>query len=166
MDSKTNDVKVYIYILKSEATDTEIYAYTIAKDIAKLFESQRNMDLFYKITKRMDKYNLMYFMNNNKSKQICKDFLYDGKETYEIASTIYESDVLSESCDQIHSTLLFIRDEFNNDYRLKKKYLKLINELTDSLIDDDGLNLDTFKIFYSLFSHTFNEEIIIEESLY
>ena len=169
MVSEIESAKVYIYILKTEASNKEIYGYTVDKETAKLFETQRNMNLFYKITKQLDKYELMAFMNKNKNAQIIKDYLYDGKGNIEVATTIHESNCLDESCEQIHSTMLFIKDEIEN-FPFKKKYLNLIKELTDSLIKDDdniySLNINTFKMFYYLFKKTFYEESNEEDSLY
>lgn len=169
MDSMSDEtIKVYIYILKKEETHKEIYGYTVDKDISKQFESQRNMKLFYRIVKRMDKYNLMIFMNNNKSKQICIDNLYDGKNDYQIAATIDESSALSESCDSILSTIIFINDAMC-DYKLKKKYLKAIDEITNFLNNNkyDYANIDTLKLFYYLFKETLYDDINeSDDSLY
>lgn len=168
MDSMIDDIKVYIYILKKEDPNKEIYGYTVSKEIAKQFENQRNMKLFYRIVKRMDKYELMIFMNDNKSKQLCKDNLYDGERDYQIIATIDESSSLSESCDSIFSTIIFINDALI-DYKLKDKYLKAINEITDFLNNKryEYSNINTFKLFYHLFRETFYEDINeSDDSLY
>lgn len=162
-----DEITIYIYILK-EDVKSGVYGYTVLKEYAKLFESQRNMKLFIRKREKIDKYQLMMFMNNKKVKQICKDYLFDGKQDIEIMATIEESEKLSESCYYINNEIEAIVKELKQ-YPLKDKYLKVINELTKSLTKKDSdrfLNIDTFRLFYHLFKNTFYEDINDEEIYY
>lgn len=150
--------KVTIFKLKGSK---EIYAFSINKEYIKIFKEQRNMKLFDIINIELDKYELMVFFNKNKSCQLSKDYLNDGETDIEIVSTVHESDSLSESCDFIYNMALNIEEELD-EYPLKKKYLNLIKELTETITlcsekELTSLNINTFKLFYHLFRNTFSE---------
>ena len=89
-------MKVYLFYLKEDPR--ELYAFTLDKEYKNRFMSERNMNLFYMKKEHMEKNICMVFMNKNKSKQIVRDVLNDGKTDYEILCTVEESTKLSESC--------------------------------------------------------------------
>lgn len=148
-------MKVYMYFLKSNPN--ELYAYTTDKEYKEYFESQRNMDVFYKKKETLEKNVGYVFLSKNRSKQIVKDYLNDGERDYEIYATVDESNALSESCDYIDSVARHIRHRIQLMH-LKPKYLKSILALTDVIKIDNKvptLKINTFKLFYELFKHTF-----------
>lgn len=57
-------MKIYEYFLKSN-NEEHVYAFTNNKEIAKQFESIRNMKLFHKEIEHMDKDEYMDFANDN-----------------------------------------------------------------------------------------------------
>ena len=151
-------MKVYLFYLKEDPR--ELYAFTLDKEYKNRFMSERNMNLFYMKKEHMEKNICMVFMNKNKSKQIVRDVLNDGKTDYEILCTVEESTKLSESCEYIEFTCGAIKELIHN-YSLKKKYLKSILALTDVIKNQNTnptLQINTFKLFYELFKNTFYEK--------
>ena len=123
-------VKVYVFSLKDSKG---MYAFTINKEYALMFKEQRNMSLFKEQKISLDKYEFMVFSNRMSKYQIILDVLYDGENDIDIASTIYESDKLSEACEKIRR----ISENINESvckYNLSKKYLKVILRLTQIIM--------------------------------
>jgi hypothetical protein len=151
-------MKIYLFYLKEDPR--ELYAFTLDKEYRDRFMNERNMDLFYMKKERIEKNICMVFMSKNKSKQIIKDVLNDGEKDYVIMCTMEESVKLSESCEYIENTCIAVRDLIHN-YSLKKKYLKSIIALTDVIKNQNSnptLQINSFKLFYELFKHTFYEK--------
>ena len=150
-------MKVIIFSLKVEKT---IYAFTINKEYAEIFRSQRNMNLFNESVISLDKFEFMLFNNKNAKYQLVKDYLEDGNNDIEIIATINETSQLSESCEYIRQTTEFIEREIDC-FPLKKKYLKPIMKITQNITkrkdNHPTLNVNTFKLFYFLFRNTFSE---------
>ena len=100
-------MNVTVFSLKNEKG---LYAFSINKKYIDLFKLQRNMDLFYIHNVKMDKYEFMAFSNNNNSKMLISDVLYDSEtnSNIDIITTVEESDSLTESCKvRIQSKILF-----------------------------------------------------------
>ena len=150
-------MKVIIFSLKA---DKGIYAFTIDKEYAEIFRSQRNIDLFNETEISLNKYEYMVFNNKNSHFQLVKDYLDDGDTDIEIVATINETTRLSEYCEQIRQTSEFIERNIDG-FMLKKKYLKAIMNVTQNITkrkdNHPTLNINTFKLFYYLFRNTFSE---------
>ena len=153
-------MNVTVFSLKNEKG---LYAFSINKKYIDLFKLQRNMDLFYIHNVKMDKYEFMAFSNNNNSKMLISDVLYDSEtnSNIDIITTVEESDSLTESCTYIHNAAIEIEKSCYS-YPLKSKYLNIITNLTSIITQPDvrtkTLNIDTFKLFYHLFRNTFSED--------
>lgn len=152
------------YLLETKS----LYAYSENNDFIKKFKSQRNMKLFKVVTKDIDKYQRMVFLNKNSGKQMITDYLSDEENTFEIISTVEESDKLSESTEYISDTMTFTR-RCMMMWDLKEKYLNIITKITDVISeqtsDDDNptLKINTLDLFYYLFKNTFIEKSIEDE---
>ena len=55
-----DEIKYWLYYLKLDNEDTELYAYTDNKEFAKSFERERDMSLFNKVKKKLSKGELNY----------------------------------------------------------------------------------------------------------
>ena len=158
---------VYMYILKADPK--ELYAFTTLKEFSKRFENERNMDLFIRKKKFLDDVEIMPFQYQEQSKMLQKDVLFDGEDDFDILLTSYESATLDECCTYIHSIMDMISTR-SHHYPLKSKYLKIIDEITSKItMSQDSskptlpvLNINTFKLFYYLFSKTLHEPEEIE----
>lgn len=151
-------MKIYLFYLKENPK--ELYAFTLDKEYKDRFMDERNMNLFYMKKEHIEKNICMVFTNKNKSKQIIKDVLNDGKKDYVVMCTLEESVKLSESCEYIENTCRAIKELIHN-YSLKKKYLKSILALTDVIKNQNTnptLKINSFKLFYELFKNTFYEK--------
>lgn len=147
-------MKVYIF-----TKDNEIYAYSNIKELAELFQIQRNMNVFKVEKVYMDKYDFMAFSYKKRDQKIIKDYLSDSINTVEFASTVRESSYLDDSCDQIVRTIDSIHNSLVH-IPFKKEYLNSIIVITKSITMYDKncvptLNIDTLKLFYYLFKDTF-----------
>lgn len=150
----------YFYFLKKDPKS--LYALTPLKEYAKKFEEERNMDLFIKKKSSIDENEAMVLQFKQQSSLLQKDYLNDGNEDFEVLLTSHESTTLDECCTYIHSICDMIANR-SHQYPLKSKYLKIIDEITSKItVSQDGtiptfevLNINTFRLFYSLFSSTF-----------
>lgn len=150
-------MKVIIFSLKVEKC---MYAFTINEEYANIFRNQRNMSLFNENSITMNKYEFMVFSSRMSRFQLCKDYLDDGENDIEIIASIKETSELSETCEYFRRTYETITKNIDS-YNIKKKYLKPIIKLTQSIIksidNHPTLNINTFTLFYYLFRNTFSE---------
>lgn len=150
-------MKIYLYRI---CYDNSIYAFTMNKDYAKMFEHQRSMDIFHREKIHLDKYEWMVFCDMHKSHMITKDVLYDGVHDYEIACTLEESNKLSSSCEYIQDICSIKRNPYVS--YLEPKNLNSIMNLTQIISEQRNalqhLNVNTFKLFYHLFKFTFQNK--------
>ena len=105
---------VYIYELKSSPGD--MYAFTIDKKMKRMFEIQRNMELFKKKKKVVNDTMYSVFSYMNKEKMLTLDYLQDEDVNVEIISTPIESNRLSEECEKIE---LFLREFKRSIYEVE-----------------------------------------------
>lgn len=145
-------MKVYLYRI---CYDNSIYAFTMNKDYADMFEEQRSMDVFHKEKIHLDDYEWMIFSNTYKSFMIIKDILYDGDNNYEIACTSEESDKLSSSCEHIEDICTMIKNSYMEYLEDLKSIINLTQIITKQKNSLPQLNINTFKLFYHLFKFTF-----------
>lgn len=143
--------KVYVYVLGGQ-----IYAWTLTAGIKELFEKQRNINKFKKLTYDVDEDSddLSVFIYINKEKQLVNEILYDGKSDFEIAATYAEinqmTDKFNDVLNNLDCLILYLKRLISGG--VDKPYLKEILEITDEIRDKDK---DTFHIFYELFKETF-----------
>lgn len=166
--------KIYIIYLLHPSEAPEIYAWTLAKEMADMFLMQRNQKCFYMKKVILDKIEGGTFMSEHKDLKLIDDVLYDGKMDYHITCTIYEASVLNDEFYNILSTLDAVHDLFiENAPGLVDKYNDKLVEISEKAIhvqtsntkepwiDTDGevnesVQINTFSLFYDLFSYTFS----------
>lgn len=159
-------MKLYLYYLKSNPNS--LYCWTIDKDLSKLFESQRNMDLFIKdVNKDIDEddKDFRLFSADNSSTILISDVLYDGENTIYISCSRKEASSLDAYIDNIWTVINDINKliEFHS-FNIKEKYLKSILNLTNNITyggdqESSGeLRIDTVSLFIKLFKNTFVKE--------
>ena len=134
----------------------ELYAWTSDKDIAENFEMSRCMKKFKKKKVELDDIEAKSFMYTNRVNMLHYDVVYDGENNITIAATGIESVVLDDSCSHLVSIILHLKNDISK-YPLKKKYLNLINKITDNLTKDKKgmLTINTFKLFIHLNGRSF-----------
>lgn len=152
-------MKGYLYFLRTKPE--ELYAFTMNKHFAKLFEYQRNMDLFYrKIIKDIDKLpDHRIFMNDNQRKIMIEEVLNNNGEDYLIIATSQESTELDESIEYMRTVFESVDGNFEEQFaNVKKKYKRAVENLLNHSLDDDDfgeIQYNTFQLFFQLFNYTF-----------
>lgn len=157
--------KVDFFYLLSEQ---RLYAYTANKEYAKLFVEQRNMKLFKRVSKKIEKYEWMLFQSENHNMQLIPLPLYDGCNDIEIIGTAEEDDILSDASESIDSNLEYYRRMYVNQSIFNDKYLKVIDDVTNVVMTNETesgdinltLMVDTFSLFYYLFKKTFTGDCL------
>lgn len=149
-----------IYLLYGK-WDGDLYAYSLLKDKVNEFLRERNPKRFHLVKKKINGTVLSAFMSENYTLQITDIPLFDGEKYISVMGTIHEDNIVSDASDRINVEMDAIKKALLK-YPFKKKYLKLINDLTQvvSKRERDGekeflLEIDTFSLFCSLFKNTF-----------
>lgn len=149
-----------IYLLYGK-WNNELYAYSILKDKVKAFLRERNPKRFHLVKRKINGTVLSAFMSQNYLLQITDIPLFDGEKYITVMATMQEENMIEDASDQLYVEMEVIRDALLQ-YPFKKKYLKVINHLTQivSKRERDGekeliVEIDTFSLFCSLFKNTF-----------
>ena len=163
---KTN---MYLFYLKRNNICV-LYAYTDNKSYRDRFKSQRDMNAFSYIKKKMNDDDLKSFEKFNKLSKMTEIILEDGSDTFSVIGTIQEENELSYVCARIHSKLEFIRGLL--DERVNEYYASIVHQLiqaTKIKCDEDNdkkeliLNLNTYHLFYTCYDFTFNSNVIYHD---
>ena len=122
------DMKIYCFMMRGDDGNFKLYAYTPEKDIAKLFEETRNMDLFIKKIIEIDRSDYGEFYTKHdlcildfhifSSKAIADDNTYYAKPVT-ILCTTDESDNIIYNSEYIFS-----------DYLYEKEITEDVNEIS------------------------------------
>lgn len=149
-------ITVYCYFLDGK---NDLYAFTTNKEINDTFRSQRNMEKFYSYGSiNMDREEFGKFADSNKNKMLHKDYLTSGDQVIDVVVTPSESQAIDESCSYITDTLSTLRSSIlDGKIKLRKKYLNLISDITDSLMYNKNsgiLNVNTLDIFIYVVKNT------------
>lgn len=149
-----DEVKFYLFYLK-EDDKYELYAHTLSKELSKKFEAQRNMKVFKKKVKTMDKFKAGLFNNEYKSKRLAEFPLYDGKSTMTIIGTEYEDTELSESITYME-TCLADALATSECIPFNSKSKEIIGDVC-AIVNEKNFELaiNTFNLFYELHKKTF-----------
>lgn len=156
--------KYWIYKLKNS---NEIYAYTDDKNIALLFESQRNMKKFIKKKKELDRRGISFLAKEYRSNilKVCEYNTYDNIKniTYRLAVTENE-DLSVKNLSfvirhiDIKKQCIYDTRIFNSDIRKALKilgYKTIYKENNDlAFYDSPDIKIDTVNLFLKNYGKT------------
>ena len=144
----------------------EFYAWCESKKDLKRFYAERGKDNFIQRKIDLSEMGLQIFYNHMHDLRLRESPLYDGKEWIYILATEKEEDLLSETQDQIESSMYDIRDFYEHNQLIFSDevidFMKNATKVVSQTVDDNGykvdhiLEINTFRLFYHLMKQTFS----------